>query len=214
MEETETDSYRLFLTEGPNFREQIAPDYKANRTGNKPWHYKNLTVYMNSVHDAIVCDDGLEADDHMAIAHVREDDTIICSRDKDLRQLPGWSYSWELGRQPRFGPEWIDRDGYLELASNRKTLKGAGLAFFYGQCLVGDKADNIMGCPGVGPVAAYEALNGLMPDVQLERVKKFYRSVYPDNWEEKLTEQGRLLWLIRALDSDASPILWEIGMES
>ena len=204
LEETEASEYVTYLTApGPLWRDQIAitNDYKGTRKDKKPWHFANLTEYVMAVHHGILVGDGYEADDQMAIDH--NEGTIICSRDKDFRQLPGWSYSWELGFQPRFGPTNISHEGWLELSRNRKSLRGGGMAFFYGQVLTGDSADNIPGCPGVGPVAAYKALSS---GDQLETVKRAYGD------DTKLLEQGRLLWLTRRKNEDGTPVLWEIGM--
>jgi 5'-3' exonuclease len=152
---------------------------------------------------------GLEADDAMSILHTERDDTIICSRDKDLRQVPGWSYSWELGRQPSFGPIRISKAGSLSLSEDRKKLTGTGLAFFYSQLLTGDRVDNIPGLPGCGPVAAWNILN---PSIEAgEDLFDVVKDLYND--DDYLLEQGKLLWMTRRLHPDGSPVLWEIGME-
>ena len=208
------DCYTGYITEGRTFRYDIAKrkGYKATRKENKPWHFNNLTVYFKDVLKCEVVKD-IEADDAMAIRHMGPEETIICSRDKDLKQLPGPYYSWELGRQPGFGPEVITKRGYLKLSEDRKNLSGTGLAFFYAQVLIGDKSDNIPGLPGCGPVRAYE----LLVDTSLEdlytEVKLEYQDNYEADWEEELLEQGQLLWMTRRLNEDGSPVLWELEME-
>jgi len=161
--------------------------------------------------DAIVCR-GIEADDQMAMDQT--EDTIICSRDKDLKQVPGWLYSWELGRQPAFGPEEIDQVGYLSLSDNRKKVAGTGLSFFYAQCLMGDTVDNIPGLPGCGPVRTYEILEGMTDPEEMEgAVLDAYCDQYGlDAYKYELLEQGRLLWMTRAMTPENTPVLWEIGM--
>ena len=127
----------------------------------------------------------LEADDQMAIDHIASDgNTILVSRDKDLRQVPGMFYSWELGRQPSFGPEEITKEGRLWLSTDHKKLYGTGLAFFYAQVLMGDTVDNIPGCKNIGPVAAYNMLDGLVPEDQLSVVQNAKKS--PTRLEETL----------------------------
>lgn len=215
----------LYLSGKTNFRNDIATvkPYKGTRVSKKPWHFANLTAYMINVLGAVVCE-GIEADDQIAMDHTAsEGTTIVCSRDKDLRQLPGWFYSWELGKQPSFGPINIERQGTLSLSSDHKKLTGTGLAFFYAQCLIGDTVDNIPGCPGIGPVAAYNELAQHEGDTQamLESVLSLYGKAYDycdGGWfsglgEEALLEQGRLLWLCRRRNEDGSPQMWEIGME-
>lgn len=200
----------LYLTGKENFRYGIArrTPYKE-RVGHKPWHYKNLTAYMYGKYDVRI-HEGLEADDLMSIEQTRRPgETIICTRDKDLRAVRGWHYGWELGNQPSFGPEFVEETGYIKLSSDRKSIKGTGLLFFYSQCLTGDKVDSIPGLEGCGPVKAFEILsNTKTPDEAFQAVLEAYRGAYEDA-EEQLLEQGRLLWMTRELHSDGSPVLWE-----
>ena len=140
LEETESDEYILYLTEGKTFREDVATTkpYKGSRVDHKPWHYRNLSVYMKDVLGAKVIRD-IEADDAMAIDHTSDpNNTIICSRDKDLRQIPGNTYSWELGRQAAFGPMEVDELGWLTLDKEKRKLSGVGYMFFASQVLTGD----------------------------------------------------------------------------
>jgi len=220
--------YRIFLTEGKTFRYDLAKtkEYKGTRIEKKPWHYKNLSVYMYDVLGAEIVT-GIEADDRMAIEQVSSNgNTIICSRDKDLRQVPGYFYSWELGRQPSFGPICIDRTGDIALSEDRKKINATGLYCFYAQVLMGDKVDNIPGLPGCGPVAAYDWLTDIEDgDALYNSVAEAYINTYRDEpepegmhlsmtpWECKLLEQGRLCWMTRSLNADGSPVLWELGME-
>lgn len=211
---------RLYYTSGRTFRFDIAKKkpYKGTRKENKPWHYDNLTVYMRDVLGAKEVT-GIEADDQLAIDHIASNGTtVLCSRDKDLKQVPGWFHSWELGRQPAWGPSLITKEGSIALSTDRKSIKGVGLAFFYAQVLVGDSTDNIPGLPNTGPVAAFEELNGLTPQQQLEAVCEAYREFYEhdDNladWRAELLEQGRLCWLVRRLNEDGTPQMWEIGLD-
>lgn len=203
----------LFLSEGRCFRDKIAhtKPYKGTRKSDKPWHYNNLTVYFKDVMGAVMCK-GIEADDELAIQHVSKADTILISRDKDLRQVPGWQYGWELGSQPSFGPELITKNGniYLDEMGN---LRGTGLAFFYAQVLMGDRVDNVPGCKGVGPEKAYRALASMGTRSMLEAVIGLYRKVYGNKWKQHLTEQGRLLWMSRRM-SNGYPVMWKVGMDA
>lgn len=221
--ETKSDSYSLYLTEGPSFRDalSVTKPYKGNRKSAKPWHYSNLTVYLTDVLGATVCE-GLEADDVLTITHLEDiENTIICSRDKDLRQVPGWSYGWELGRQASFGPEKISKVGTLNLSQDNKKLTGTGFAFFCAQVLTGDSVDNIAGLPGCGPKGAFDMLEaawvsyGCSPEKQCEEylavLTSAYQAHYGHDWEDHLLEMGRLCWMVRRLNEDGSPVLWNIG---
>lgn len=204
----------LYLTGKHNFRTQIATrqPYK-DRPSAKPWHFYNLTSYMKGNYDVRLTE-GLEADDLMAIEQTRRLrdgalESIICTRDKDLRAVPGWHYGWELGNQPQFGPELVDDLGWLKLSSDRKSIKGTGLRFFYSQCLTGDRVDSIKGVDGIGPVKVQEILGDVSTELELfERVRDQYQAKYGDDGDRFLLESGRLLWMTRELNEDGSPVLW------
>lgn len=213
-------SYELYHTEGRTFRYDIAKTkpYKANRKDQRPWHFKNLLVYIRDVLGS-THHPGLEADDVLAIEHTRHaelgEETVLVSRDKDLRQVPGMFYSYELGKQPSFGPTLITREGSLNLSEEGK-LTGTGNMFFYSQMLTGDTVDNIPGCKGIGPVKAYNILTDEeRDDPLLDRVLETYDNVYG---EKKglgmLMEQGQLLWLVRRIGYDGEPIYWYPGLEN
>ena len=199
LDETDSQDYAVYLTEGPSFRHEVATTkpYKGSRVDHKPWHFKNLSAFIKAHFNVVVARPGLEADDEMAIAQTTNT-TVVCSRDKDLRQLNGWGYSWELGRQARWGPTLVTTPGEIRLSSNRKKLEGEGHMWFYGQLIVGDTADNIPGVEGFGPVAAYGMLgrHESLPGAW-DAVKRTYRDKYKAGWEERLTEQARLLYLVR-----------------
>jgi hypothetical protein len=214
-----TEPPTFYLTGKTNFRTEIAKRHPyKNRPSLKPFHYHNIKAYLNCKYDTITSE-GMEADDLMAIRQCqhqgnplyRGTETIICSRDKDLRQVPGWTYSWELGNQPQFGPVYIDTFGTLQLSSDRKKLSGTGLKFFYAQCITGDRVDTVPGIDDMGAVSAYEILKEAKTEQEAYGATlAAYRKVYGDDAEKELLEQGRLLWMTRELHEDGSPVLWEL----
>jgi len=202
----------MFLTGKTNFRDQIATrqTYK-DRPSNKPWHYYNIKAYIKGNYEYRE-QNGLEADDLMAIEQTkRPGETIICTRDKDLRAVPGWQYGWELGNQPQFGPELVDSLGWIKLSPDKKSIKGTGLRFFYSQCLLGDRVDSIKGVDGIGPVKAFGILDGADSEYLLfTRTLQEYVSKYGEiHGATYLLESGRLLWMTRELSPDGLPVLWE-----
>ena len=209
MDAVGADSYVIYLTGKGNFREEIAvtKEYKGGR-GAKPYHYANVRAYLESLGAIVV--DGMEADDAMAIEQMKaywygcEGESVICSRDKDLRQVPGYHYGWETHNQPEYAMKWTDELGSIELTDKNK-LKGDGLKFFYAQLIMGDSTDNIPGIKGKGDVFAYNLLESCTSEAEMsELVRRAY-----DN-DELMLEQGRLLWMVRELDEEGKPVMWEI----
>jgi len=185
----------------PNFRYNVAKTkpYKGTRKNPKPFHFYNILAYLRGKYDTIVSSGGLEADDELGIFQCSREvsDTTICSRDKDLRMVPGNHYSWECGKQRSVGPVHTDELGWLEKTDSGKTI-GYGRLFFYYQLLVGDAVDNIPGLPGCGAVAANRILEGTESiEDGFERVKQAYRDKIGEGAKDYFLEQAQLLWIMQ-----------------
>ena len=96
----------------------------------------------------------------------------MVSIDKDFNQVAGWHYNF------------VKKDKYY-------VSEEEGLRFFYKQILMGDKADNIVGIPKVGPVKAEKMLAKAKTDNEMLAV--CLEALGP----ERTLENGRLLWLRR-----------------
>lgn len=205
----------FFFTGEKNFRFDIAftQPYKE-RPDAKPFHYRSVKTYIVDKYRCYELE-GLEADDLIGIWMTSYPGKYICcSRDKDLRQIPGWHFGWELHKQPQFGPMEIDEFGFLDLRvkndkAKSKYLVGGGDKFFFSQMLTGDSVDCIPGCSGIGVVSAYKMLEGCQTSKDcFEAVWEEYRRRFGLYAPETLLEQGRLLRMVRELDSERKPILW------
>jgi 5''-3'' exonuclease (including N-terminal domain of PolI) len=166
--------YRVFLTGKGNFRHEYAvtAGYKENRKDKKkPEHLAVIRQHLIDEWKAIVSDEE-EADDLIAIAATQQP-SIIVSTDKDFDQVPGKHFNPNTGR--------------LYDVSEEDAVK-----FLYEQILTGDRADNIMGIKGVGPVKAKKALADCVTERQMYDVCV---EMYGD--EERVIENGRLLYLRR-----------------
>lgn len=197
----------------PNFRIERAKlrTYKGTRKSEKPLYYNSIRAYLLVSYNTVVSS-GCEADDEMAMEQtLRPDSTIICTRDKDLRQVPGNHYGWETGKQAEFGPRSYDQLGTLALDRSLSSPKlvGGGFKFFAGQLLTGDVVDNIEGLKGYGPVKVSDLIGdiGSIPEL-LSAVRTEYERVYPDSWRENLREQTDLLWMIRKRNEDGSLVMF------
>lgn len=197
MEETGADEYQLYVTsdDKSNFRYKLATikPYKGHRKQEKPYWYTHIRNFLVDFRGAIEVF-GMEADDAIAIEQYKNiNETIICSRDKDLRMVPGWHYSWNIGDTPSKKPYFIQEN--------------EGLKNFYCQLLTGDPVDNIPGLYGVG--TSSKLLNrvrdcsnevGMYSIVRDEYEKRF--GSYVDQF---LLENARLLWMKRTEDDEWEP---------
>lgn len=193
-----------------NFRKHIAVSvpYKNTRS-TKPYHYYNLRAYIHAKYSPILAI-GCEADDLLAVYQDKEGlSTIICTRDKDLRQVPGMHYSWECGNQAGWGPTRVDELGELQLNAKKTKLWGTGLKFFFSQVITGDKVDTIPGLPKGGPVLAYKLLSACTTEEEMyEAVSQAYEEKAGEGWEIYLKEQIDLLWMVREF-KEAWPVMYE-----
>ena len=199
-----------------NFRMAVAQEkgYKAGRKTEKPHHFYNLLSYILSAYETSIDESGLEADDGLCIYQYSRWkqgflDTTICSPDKDVRQVPGYTYSWEVGKRPSIGPLLVDELGWLEKKSSSKVF-GVGDKFFYYQMIAGDGVDNVGGIKGKGPMFAYHLINEATSSRECyELVAEKYVQAWGEDWKTKMKEQSRLLWMIRELNEDGSRVEWK-----
>jgi hypothetical protein len=187
---TGAESWQGYLTGKGNFRDATATikPYKGNRDrSERPYWFRAVYTYLVTNRYVQVVQ-GYEADDQIAMD--QGEGTIICSRDKDLKQVPGWHYSWPSGNEKEREPFYVS-----ELQ---------GLQFFYSQMLTGDTADNIPGLYGVGPKAAcVERLKECQTELEMfQEVQRQYELRFGSYWEQFMTENGRLLWMLRSPDDD------------
>lgn len=207
-----TESPLLYITGKGNFRYQVAKQqaYKGNRKSIKPFHYAYIKAYLQAQWGAVVVD-GMEADDALCIEqtkrlHLR--DTIICTRDKDLAQCPGFHYTWECGKQGEKSPYWVEGVGEIKLKGAKKIV-GHGSKFFYSQILWGDSTDTYGGLQGCGPIGAFNIINPCNTEGEMyEAVLEAYRAKHGDEAEERLLEQARLAWMVREVDEEGKPVMW------
>ena len=180
MFDPDPKALRVYLTGSGNFRYELATiaPYKGQRSGTeKPEHFYHLRDYLVEAYDAEVSQ-GEEADDLIAKEATRQGpETIIASVDKDFMQVPCVFYN--------FGKKEFTKVSEFE-----------GLTFFYTQVLTGDRADNIKGLQGVGPVKAKRIIEGATTEQELyDKVLAAY-----DGDLDALIENARLLWLRREDD--------------
>lgn len=204
IERTDCDGFELFLSGKTNYRNQIAvtDPYKGQRHAPKPYHWATVGEILCNDYGAHTVH-GAEADDALSIfARMDPDGTIIASRDKDLRIVPCWHYSWRCGTtQPEVPVHKVDELGWIAAKaynSGGYKLVGEGLKFFYGQVLAGDAIDNYKGCPRIGPQKAAAALAHCSSELELyEATYRLYsEKVGPEKGLQLLIENAQLAWLL------------------
>lgn len=183
QESTGVDKYRLFLSGGKTFRHALSPAYKATRRAEKPPYFYDIRNYLVDNYNAEIQMD-MEADDACGLNS--EEDTIICSQDKDLRTIPGQHLI--LHKTKPFELVYVTTE---QAWTN-----------FYVQMLTGDTVDNIEGIknpakshwkepPNFTEATARGLLSGLSTGEQETLVRKLYNNT------EKYELNHKLLWILR-----------------
>lgn len=144
---------------GRTWRHDLYPAYKANRPERDPAAYDQLRRVREQLEDdgvPVIAELGFEADDVIACLAMKAPangyEVVIHSSDKDLCQLVGGPVTMQNTNN---GGTFYDAAKVEEKFKVKPSQLGDFLA------LVGDKSDNIQGCPGCGEVNAARLLNEL-----------------------------------------------------
>jgi DNA polymerase I len=141
---------------GADFRSEILPEYKANRTPPPDDFFPQERRILQIVADAgipIFAKKGFEADDLIAtMVHQladRDVEIAMISKDKDLRQLIG----------PRVRMYDLQSDAFLDRDAMIHRLGFGPEQSIDVQTLMGDSIDNVPGIPGVGEKTAAKLIS-------------------------------------------------------
>lgn len=178
LNKTQATEFKAFLSGEENFRKELNPLYKANRTQPKPIHLEAARYFAVKEFNA-EAEYQLEADDLLGINQTPE--SIICSLDKDLLQIPGNHFQWEISTNKYTRPDKFITQTEIE-----------GLRHFYEQCIKGDTSDNIKGIAGLGEVKAKRALADCQTEEEMFKVVK---DLY--NNDEDFLLNASCLWILR-----------------
>lgn len=175
----------LFFSDSVNFRKRVDPSYKGHRNRKKPCGYKRV-IYKLHEEYKVERMPTLEADDAMGVYATSNDDCIIVSPDKDMRQIPGTLY---------------------DLKETVTIDKMDGWRWFLIQTLSGDSTDGYSGAPGFGIKTSqkfFEEYGYTWNSV----VRAFDSKKLP---ESEALRNARLAKILTADDYDFAtnrPILW------
>lgn len=179
--------YTLCFTDKANFRKDIYPEYKTNRSGQrKPIGFKAFREETINTYNGVL-KPKLEADDVIGILATKPNaDFVIYSGDKDLKQIPGKHLV----------------DGQIV-----HITKEEGDLFHLMQTLTGDPVDGYPGIPGIGKKKA-EAI--LAKDPTWEGVVNAYTKA--ELTEEDALVQARMARILQWENWNTEKqevILWE-----
>lgn len=185
----DTDDIVLFFTDSKNFRKDIDPNYKGNRTKRKPCGYLKLKNWGMETYPSLIMPT-LEADDALGIASTSGDysNFVLVSPDKDMQQIPCRIYNLK------------EEFTQTEEDAERKL---------YEQALTGDSTDGYSGCPTVGPKRA-----GIILDAAKGKYWPAVVKAFTDNGctEEDALRNLRLARILQTSDWDSvneTPIMYE-----
>lgn len=181
--ETGATSYRIFLSGGENFRHHIYPQYKANRASlPRPEYLQPIREHLVKAWNAEVVVN-IEADDAMGIYQTQ--DTIICSIDKDMLQVPGRHYNFVKN-------EFYDINDV------------DGRRHFWLQMIMGDRADNV---PGYDGLMRQKVPKFLMPKITSleeattdEEMEAIVKEMYIDETQFEINK--KLFFILREEPED------------
>jgi hypothetical protein len=123
-----------------------------------------------------ICDSTLEADDILAgVSSIINEPHILCSPDKDLRQVPGKHFDYRA-KLTESSPD----NPIIEVTPQEAFWN------FWTQMLTGDDSDNVAGVPGLGPVKVKVIIEDLkasgeellVPTTVLQRYRKYFGDYY------------------------------------
>ena len=188
-------------SKGGNWRHQMYPQYKANRSAPDEALVRQLPFVQPLIRAfglPVLCESGFEADDIIAtlIQQRLADKVTIVTSDKDLLQLVG------------NGVQLLDtfKDKFSGIAEALEKFGVAPELVADVQGLMGDSSDNIPGVPGIGPktagdlVAKLGGLDAIYSD--LGRVEK-------ETLRAKLEENRDKAFLSRELARLKEDVRWE-----
>lgn len=191
------NGHELYITNcSKSIRKNLDPEYKAKRKRNK-W-VSAIRKYLIE-NDNVIYDDEYEADDLIADRakemNEANEQFIVVSIDKDLKQIPGWHFDYYVKK-------WIDKEGV-----EQKQMKGLFFTSPFDswqmlgiQVLMGDAGDGIRGIPGIGKVKAERLLYGCKTREQIQnkvvRAYIYHSHLFEDSdWRMELFKNYRLIYL-------------------
>ncbi len=200
----------VFDVSAPTFRHEIYKEYKANRE-EMPEDLRKSIPYIKEIIKAfnipIIEKEGFEADDVIGtLAKKAEKEgftTYMMTPDKDYAQLVTENIiMYKPAKAGNDAEPW----GVKEVQENFGIQSPGQVIDILG--LMGDSADNIPGCPGIGPktaqklIATYGSIDGLYDHISELKGKQKENL---ENFEEQVRLSRKLAVIIQDVPYDFEP---------
>jgi 5'-3' exonuclease len=184
---TKATHYISVLSGRKNFRKQQYESYKENRKNLvKPTKYKECREYVIDKYNSYIVHK-VEADDFCASLHYQNNNTILCSPDKDLLQCPGLYYnprSHEIMNITELG---IIKKETKE--NGKKKIISNGCFKIWHQMISGDATDGIKGLKRKGDIYSYNLLKDCSSEEEMfQKVSQEYFIEYGNEYINELTK--------------------------
>ena len=179
-----TEVRYFFTTCVNNFRYEFNNEYKANRKGKRNKYVNMLREHLVLNLDGALASDVYEADDliYYNTQILSKDEWIICSIDKDMRQIAGIHFDYyQQKKYDEDGNEYKVRKGFNYVSE----LQAENLIFE--MLLTGDVSDNIKGIHGIGKVKANKIIKDKTRFGKLVSVCREWAKHEPENWKIMLS---------------------------
>lgn len=207
--EAENPSYIgvVFDVSAPTFRHKMFPEYKANRE-EMPEDLRKSIPYIRNIIEAfnipIIEKEGFEADDVIGtLARKAEKEgftTYMMTPDKDYAQLVSdhvlmFKPAKSGGVAEVWGKKEVNENFGIENPEQVIDILG----------LMGDSADNIPGCPGIGPktaeklISEFGSIDGIYRNIDQLKGKQKENLV---NYEEQVRLSRKLAVIIQDVPID------------
>lgn len=178
MSRTGCREYYGFFSGENNFRQEVYKyaAYKGHRPEKAEWvkkwepviknHFKTVWGFYEVL--------GIEADDCIALTtrKYRPEDIVICSPDKDMKQLSGYHFDYKA------------MDSEIVFVTQEQADHN-----FCMQMLTGDAVDNVAGIPGLGEVKAEKLLKDLEILDAMATIDAQYKKAFGEYYGPIIQEQ-------------------------
>lgn len=187
LDKTNSTHYIAYI-KGKNttdFRKNINPCYKANRSLTPPWYWDFVKAYLIHKWKAVSVDN-IEVDDAVNITRLHIKEAFICAIDRDLLDLQGIHYHWRDDR-------WVTTNSASEQYA------------FWRDMVAGQKGDGLNCLEGYGIKAVEKYFKDQNPCNYPTIVLDLYLDEYGDDGVDEFYKNYKCLKILEKSDKFTIP---------